>query len=148
MLTIHKILYNLITYDDVCSSLGSRFTKILDTINLIDRFLECCNVILDKLQLVGMAAMLLACKHEEVSVPLVEDFVLMYYKVYMRKFQICVPVFVGEINGIKEVVAIEKARAVLAPYSQAIKANNLLFVSGILGLIPKTGKFVLDSEED
>ncbi|WRX15884.1 Cyclin [Theobroma cacao] len=55
------------------------------TINLIDRFLERCTVIRKKLQLVGMTAMLLACKYEEVSVPLVEDFVLISDKAYTRK---------------------------------------------------------------
>ncbi|KAK8651779.1 hypothetical protein V6N13_141363 [Hibiscus sabdariffa] len=50
--------------------------------------------------------------------------------------------------GIKEAVVTEKAPAALGPYSQAIKANNLLFVSGVLGLIPETGKFVSDSVED
>ncbi|CAF1705213.1 BnaC03g41600D [Brassica napus] len=48
----------------------------------------------------------------------------------------------------KEVVATEKAPAALGPYSQAIKANNLVFLSGVLGLIPETGKFVSDSVED
>ncbi|KAK5842104.1 hypothetical protein PVK06_004433 [Gossypium arboreum] len=55
------------------------------TINLIDRFLERCTVIRKKLQLVGMTAMLLACKYEEVSVPIVEDFVLISDKAYTRK---------------------------------------------------------------
>ncbi|GMI85257.1 Reactive Intermediate Deaminase A [Hibiscus trionum] len=50
--------------------------------------------------------------------------------------------------GIKEAVVTEKAPAALGPYSQAIKANNLLFVSGVLGLIPETGKFISDSVED
>jgi enamine deaminase RidA (YjgF/YER057c/UK114 family) len=36
----------------------------------------------------------------------------------------------------------------LGPYSQAIKANNLVFLSGVLGLIPETGKFVSESVED
>ncbi|PPD74092.1 hypothetical protein GOBAR_DD28983 [Gossypium barbadense] len=49
---------------------------------------------------------------------------------------------------IKEAVATDKAPAALGPYSQAIKANNLLFVSGVLGLIPETGKFISDSVED
>ncbi|XP_042947568.1 reactive Intermediate Deaminase A, chloroplastic-like isoform X4 [Carya illinoinensis] len=31
-----------------------------------------------------------------------------------------------------------KAPAALGPYSQAIKANNSLFVSGVLGLVPET----------
>jgi len=37
----------------------------------------------------------------------------------------------------KEVVSTEKAPAALGPYSQAIKANNLVFLSGVLGLIPE-----------
>ncbi|XP_057952526.1 reactive Intermediate Deaminase A, chloroplastic [Malania oleifera] len=48
----------------------------------------------------------------------------------------------------KEAVQTEKAPAALGPYSQAIKANNLLFVSGVLGFIPETGKFISDSVED
>lgn len=39
--------------------------------------------------------------------------------------------------GIKEAVITDKAPAALGPYSQAIKANNTLFVSGVLGLIPE-----------
>ena len=54
------------------------------TINLIDRFLERCTVTRKKLQLVGVTAMLLACKYEEVSVPLVEDFVLISDNAYTR----------------------------------------------------------------
>ncbi|KAL2483777.1 Reactive Intermediate Deaminase A [Forsythia ovata] len=52
------------------------------------------------------------------------------------------------IASIKEAIQTEKAPAALGPYSQAIKANNMLFVSGVLGLIPETGKFVSDSVED
>ncbi|PRQ25167.1 putative cyclin [Rosa chinensis] len=55
------------------------------TINLIDRFLERQVVVRKKLQLVGVTAMLLACKYEEVSVPIVEDFVLISDKAYTRK---------------------------------------------------------------
>lgn len=55
------------------------------TVNLIDRFLERCVVARKKLQLVGVTAMLLACKYEEVSVPIVEDFVLISDKAYTRK---------------------------------------------------------------
>ncbi|GKV42654.1 hypothetical protein SLEP1_g50029 [Rubroshorea leprosula] len=55
---------------------------------------------------------------------------------------------ISSSSVIKEAVATEKAPAALGPYSQAIKANNLLFVSGVLGLIPETGKFISDSVED
>ncbi|GAU40040.1 hypothetical protein TSUD_258340 [Trifolium subterraneum] len=50
--------------------------------------------------------------------------------------------------GIKEAVETEKAPAALGPYSQANKVNNILFVSGVLGLVPETGKFISDNVED
>ncbi|XP_021897570.1 G2/mitotic-specific cyclin-2-like isoform X2 [Carica papaya] len=54
------------------------------TVNLIDRFLSEKAVVRKKLQLVGLVAMLLACKYEEVSVPIVEDLVLISDKAYTR----------------------------------------------------------------
>ncbi|GAV60129.1 Cyclin_N domain-containing protein/Cyclin_C domain-containing protein [Cephalotus follicularis] len=55
------------------------------TVNLLDRFLERQAVVRKKLQLVGVTAMLLACKYEEVSVPIVDDFVMISDKAYTRK---------------------------------------------------------------
>ncbi|XP_030943898.1 G2/mitotic-specific cyclin-2-like [Quercus lobata] len=55
------------------------------TVNLIDRFLEHQTVLRKKLQLVGLTAMLLACKYEEVSVPIVEDLVMISDKAYTRE---------------------------------------------------------------
>ncbi|KAK2373241.1 CYCLIN B2-4 [Trifolium repens] len=55
------------------------------TVNLIDRFLEKQSVIRKKLQLVGLVAMLLACKYEEVSVPVVGDLILISDRAYTRK---------------------------------------------------------------
>ncbi|XP_031261532.1 G2/mitotic-specific cyclin-2-like [Pistacia vera] len=55
------------------------------TINLIDRFLSQQTVVRKKLQLVGLVAMLLACKYEEVSVPVVGDLILISDKAYNRK---------------------------------------------------------------
>ncbi|KAL5063590.1 hypothetical protein RYX36_025327 [Vicia faba] len=55
------------------------------TINLIDRFLSKQNVVRKKLQLVGLVAMLLACKYEEVSVPVVSDLIHISDKAYSRK---------------------------------------------------------------
>ncbi|KAF9682094.1 hypothetical protein SADUNF_Sadunf05G0072600 [Salix dunnii] len=55
------------------------------TVNLIDRFLSQQTVIRKKLQLVGLVAMLLACKYEEVSVPVVGDLILISDKAYARK---------------------------------------------------------------
>ncbi|VFQ88209.1 unnamed protein product [Cuscuta campestris] len=55
------------------------------TVNLIDRFLEKQCVVRKKLQLVGLVAMLLACKYEEVSVPVVDDLIFISDKAYTRK---------------------------------------------------------------
>ncbi|KAG8093724.1 hypothetical protein GUJ93_ZPchr0012g20856 [Zizania palustris] len=54
------------------------------TVNIIDRFLARENVVRRKLQLVGVTAMLLACKYEEVSVPVVEDLVQICDRAYTR----------------------------------------------------------------
>ena len=54
------------------------------TVNLIDRFLAKQTVVRKKLQLVGLVAMLLACKYEEVSVPVVGDLILISDKAYTR----------------------------------------------------------------
>ncbi|WOL09745.1 hypothetical protein Cni_G18498 [Canna indica] len=55
------------------------------TVNIIDRFLEKQEIVRKKLQLVGVTAMLLACKYEEVSVPVVEDLVLISDRAYTRE---------------------------------------------------------------
>lgn len=54
------------------------------TVNIIDRFLEKEVVPRKKLQLVGVTAMLLACKYEEVSVPVVEDLVIISDRAYTK----------------------------------------------------------------
>ncbi|KAK6916808.1 Cyclin, N-terminal [Dillenia turbinata] len=55
------------------------------TVNLIDRFLESQTVVRKKLQLVGITALLLAAKYEEVVVPAVEDLIHISDKAYTRK---------------------------------------------------------------
>lgn len=55
------------------------------TINIIDRYLSRQKVIRKHLQLVGVTAMLLACKYEEVSVPVVDDFVLISDNAYTKE---------------------------------------------------------------
>lgn len=55
------------------------------TVNIIDRFLAKQTVVRKRLQLVGVTAMLLACKYEEVSVPVVDDLILISDRAYTRK---------------------------------------------------------------
>ncbi|KAI3797232.1 hypothetical protein L1987_32487 [Smallanthus sonchifolius] len=54
------------------------------TVNLVDRYLERQIVTRKQLQLVGVTAMLLACKYEEISVPIVDDFIVISDKAYTR----------------------------------------------------------------
>ncbi|CAA2972573.1 G2/mitotic-specific cyclin-2-like isoform X2 [Olea europaea var. sylvestris] len=55
------------------------------TVTLIDRFLAKQTVERKKLQLVGLVAMLLASKYEEVLVPIVDDLIFISDKAYTRK---------------------------------------------------------------
>ena len=41
----------------------------------------------------------------------------------------------------KTIIATNKAPGAIGPYSQGIKSNGFVFVSGQLGLIPETGVF-------
>lgn len=42
----------------------------------------------------------------------------------------------------KKVIATSQAPAAIGPYSQAVAAGNMLFMSGQLGIDPATGNFV------
>ncbi len=42
----------------------------------------------------------------------------------------------------KNVIATKKAPGAIGPYSQAIEANGLVFVSGQIPLVPETGEMV------
>jgi 2-iminobutanoate/2-iminopropanoate deaminase len=48
--------------------------------------------------------------------------------------------FAGEKKG-REAISTPNAPAAIGPYSQAIRVGNMLYLSGQLGIDPKTGKF-------
>ena len=48
----------------------------------------------------------------------------------------------------KEIISTENAPQAIGPYSQAVKAGNLMFISGQIPLNPKTGDLVSDSIEE
>ncbi|KAF8090947.1 hypothetical protein N665_0461s0032 [Sinapis alba] len=52
---------------------------------LSNRFLAVHQIVREKLQLVGVTALMLACKYEEVSVPAVDDLILISDKAYTRR---------------------------------------------------------------
>jgi 2-iminobutanoate/2-iminopropanoate deaminase len=45
---------------------------------------------------------------------------------------------------VKEIIATDKAPGAIGPYSQAVKAGNLVFCSGQIPIDPATGEFVSD----
>ena len=55
------------------------------TVNLIDRYLEKKQVKRTKLQLIGVTAMLIACKYEEIYPPEIKDFVYITDNAYNKK---------------------------------------------------------------
>ena len=48
----------------------------------------------------------------------------------------------------KEIISTENAPQAIGPFSQAVKAGNLIFISGQIPLNPKTGDLVAESIED
>lgn len=48
----------------------------------------------------------------------------------------------------KEVVSTQKAPVAIGPYSQAVKAGELIFVSGQIPINPSTGELVGENIED
>ena len=54
------------------------------TVNLIDRYLERIRVTKENLQLVGVSAMLIACKYEEIWPPLIKDYIHMCDNAYNK----------------------------------------------------------------
>lgn len=100
------------------------------TVNLIDRFLERKMVVRQKLQLVGVTAMLLASKYEEIYAPEVRDFVYITDKAYTREqilqmessmlntleFRITVPTAYVFLNRCLKVAAADERTTLLATY--------------------------------
>ena len=42
----------------------------------------------------------------------------------------------------KEIISTEKAPAAIGPYSQAVKAGNMLYTSGMIPIVPETGLII------
>ena len=46
------------------------------------------------------------------------------------------------VSAMKEIIATDKAPQAIGPYSQAVRAGNLVFASGQIPIDPATGRFV------
>jgi len=73
---------------DWLSEVCTRFKLLTETmficVNIVDRFLQYKSVSKQKLQLVGVTALLIACKFEEIYTPEVEDFIYITDQAYTR----------------------------------------------------------------
>lgn len=70
---------------DVHIKFKLRAETLFLTVNLIDRYLEKVTVPRQKLQLVGVASMLIACKYEEIYAPETKDFVVVTDKAFTKE---------------------------------------------------------------
>ena len=60
-----------------------------------------------------------------------------------------ISIFSKELNQMsKEIISTKNAPQAIGPYSQAVKAGNLMFISGQIPLNPETGDLVSGSIED
>ena len=48
----------------------------------------------------------------------------------------------------KQIIATESAPKAIGPYSQAVRAGNLVFASGQIPIVPATGEFVFGGIEE
>ncbi|AES95280.1 G2/mitotic-specific cyclin-1 [Medicago truncatula] len=94
------------------------------TVNLIDRFLEKQSVVRKKLQLVGLVAMLLACKYEEVSVPVVGDLILISDRAYTRKEVLEMEKVM--VNALKFNISVPTAYVFMRRFLKAAQADRKL----------------------
>ena len=69
---------------EVCDQFGYLIETFFLTVNLVDRYLNSCNVERRNLQLVGVAACCIAVKYEEMHPPSLEDFLYISANTYTK----------------------------------------------------------------
>ena len=70
---------------DVHHKFQFRDETLFMTVLIIDRFCTIRQISRDKLQLLGITAMMIACKHEEIDLPKMEDFIYITDNAYTKK---------------------------------------------------------------
>jgi cyclin B len=95
------------------------------TVNLIDRYLEREQVHRSKLQLIGVTAMLIACKYEEIYPPIVKDFVYITDNAYTKE-----DILEQErkmLYALDFDIQITSAYRFLERYAKIMKADSVIF---------------------
>ena len=70
---------------DVHGKFNLKQETLFITVNILDRYLSSKQVLRSKLQLVGVAALMIACKYEEILCPDLRDFVYVTDKTYSKQ---------------------------------------------------------------
>ena len=92
------------------------------TVNLIDRFLERAQVARSKLQLVGVTALLLASKYEEIYPPEIRDLVYITDRAYSKTDILCMESTI--LNKLEFNLTVPSVGVFLARYLKAAHADD------------------------
>ena len=70
---------------DVHFKFGFTDETLFMTISIIDRYLSICNISRINFQLLGITALMIACKHEEIDLPKIDDFIYITDNAYIKE---------------------------------------------------------------
>ena len=70
---------------DVHFKFGFTDETLFMTISIIDRYLSICQISRTNFQLLGITALMIACKHEEIDLPKIEDFIYITDNAYVKE---------------------------------------------------------------
>ena len=69
---------------DVHFKFGFTDETLFMTISIIDRYLSICQISRTNFQLLGITALMIACKHEEIDLPKIDDFIYITDNAYVK----------------------------------------------------------------
>ena len=69
---------------DVHFKFGFTDETLFMTISIIDRYLSVCQITRTNFQLLGITALMIACKHEEIDLPKIDDFIYITDNAYVK----------------------------------------------------------------
>lgn len=98
------------------------------TVNILDKYLETVPLTRNKLQLLGVSAMLIASKYEDIYYPQINDFVYITDKAYTRN-----DIILMEISILKTLrfnISFPTAYTFFQIYSELIKSNHKHYCLG------------------
>ena len=70
---------------DVHFKFGFTDETLFMTISIIDRYLSICHISRINFQLLGITALMIACKHEEIDLPKIDDFIYITDNAYIKE---------------------------------------------------------------